>query len=348
MARRRPQRVQRPQRSRRSSSSVFSCLFLFLLGVLLGAGGLYLFNRVSRDSSGPSSEMAASTGRTAEPREAVSGDAARKAPRNRPRQATAVPPASGKPGGYDAARPLPASPQETPAAPGSGRIALVIDDLGHSVDDLVPLERLGIPLTYAVLPFEENTPAVVAELRRRGVEMLLHLPMEPKNGENPGPGALRLGMSDEELRQKTLAALAAVPGAAGVNNHMGSELSADEPSMESVLRVLAGRHLFFLDSRTSADSVGYRVATSLGVPAAERQVFLDDDQKPEAIQAQFVRLLGLARSRGAAIAIGHPHPTTLATLAAEVPRARELGYEFVPVSYLLDRPDPADPDPDSE
>jgi hypothetical protein len=77
----------------------------------------------------------------------------------------------------------------------------------------------------------------------------------------------------------------------------------------------------------------------MGIPAAERQVFLDDDQRPEAIRTQFERLLGLARSRGAAVAIGHPHPATLAVLAAEVPRAREMGYEFVPVSFLLDRPD---------
>ncbi|HYG62196.1 MAG TPA: divergent polysaccharide deacetylase family protein, partial [Thermoanaerobaculia bacterium] len=208
-----------------------------------------------------------------------------------------------------------------------------------SIDDLPPLLRLGVPVSYAVLPFEEATPTVVAELRRRGVEMLLHLPMEPRNGEDPGPGALRLGMSDEELRQLTVAALRAVPGASGVNNHMGSGLSAHEPSMEAILGLLATRRLFFLDSRTSAESVGYRVATSLGIPAAERQVFLDDDQTPEAIRTQFQRLLGLARTRGAAIAIGHPHPATLAVLADEVPRARDMGYEFVPVSFLLDRPD---------
>nr|MDP9122772.1 divergent polysaccharide deacetylase family protein [Acidobacteriota bacterium] len=136
----------------------------------------------------------------------------------------------------------------------------------------------------------------------------------------------------------TLAALAAVPGAVGVNNHMGSGLSADETSMSTILGVLSVRHLFFLDSRTSVQSVGYRIATELGIPAAERQVFLDDDQRPEAIHAQFQRLLDLSRTRGGAIAIGHPHAATLAALAEEVPRAKADGFHFVQVSQLLDRP----------
>jgi hypothetical protein len=222
-------------------------------------------------------------------------------------------------------------------APHGARIALVIDDLGHDVADLRPLEALGVPVTYSVLPYEPQTPQVVAELRGRKAEILLHLPMEPVHGQNPGPGALLQGMSDGELRQKTEDALKAVPGAVGVNNHMGSLLSAEEGPMSAVLGVLAERGLFFLDSRTSAESVGYKVALGLGVPAAERQVFLDGDESPEAIHAQFQRLLTLARARGSAVAIGHPHPETLAALTREVPKAKAEGFEFVPVSYLLTR-----------
>jgi len=222
-------------------------------------------------------------------------------------------------------------------------VALVIDDLGRSLEELDDLHRLGVPITYAVLPFESQTPEVVATLRRRHDEILCHLPMEPKSGGNPGPGALREGMSPEQLRQSTLAAIAAVPGAVGVNNHMGSALSADPGSMSTILGVLAERGLFFLDSRTSAQSVGYRVATALGIPAAERQIFLDDDPRPAAVAAEFQHLLDLARTRGAAIAIGHPHSATLATLATEVPRAQALGYRFVQVSALLDRPPAAPP-----
>jgi polysaccharide deacetylase 2 family uncharacterized protein YibQ len=132
-------------------------------------------------------------------------------------------------------------------------------------------------------------------------------------------------------------ALQAVPSASGVNNHMGSELSSDRRAMDAVLGEIGSRGLFFLDSRTSPASVGYQAAQAMGIPAAERQVFLDTDADREAIRREFRRLLALAAERGSAIAIGHPYPSTLEILAEEVPRAREAGYEFVPVSYLLDR-----------
>lgn len=226
-----------------------------------------------------------------------------------------------------------------PSGPVEGvRVALVIDDLGRSVDELAPLFELGVPVAYAVLPYHEQTTEVVAALEQRHEEILLHLPMEPKNGADPGPGALVASMDDQELRRRTVEALRDVAGAAGVNNHMGSALSADPRAMRAVLGVLARRNLFFLDSRTSAESVGYKLAIDLGIPAAERQVFLDGDPAPDAIRRQLARLLGEARERGAAIAIGHPYPETLTVLATEVPKAKELGYEFVPVSYLLDRP----------
>ncbi len=216
-------------------------------------------------------------------------------------------------------------------------MALVIDDLGRSVRQVDELEALGVPLTYSVLPFESHTREVVADLLRRHAEILCHLPMEPSGHANPGPGALTETMSPEELRRGTEAAIAAVPGAVGVNNHMGSELTADPRAMRVILGVIGKDKLFFLDSRTSAASVGYRVARSLGIAAAKRQVFIDPDMERSAIVKEFERLLRLAREDGAAIAIAHPHPITMEILRQEVPKAVAAGYEFVPVSYLLTR-----------
>jgi polysaccharide deacetylase 2 family uncharacterized protein YibQ len=347
-------------------------LFLFLLGVAVGAAGAWLAGRtpgwralVTAGGAAGSGEPASEADDRRPPAPpARAGD--RRAADRRPSEAgrAATAPGSGRAaagaaaaaraggsagiatgageengggaaGGTAAAR---AGSFAPPAWDGPPRVALVIDDLGRSLEDVDRLRRLGVPITYAVLPFESQTPEVVAALRERHEEILCHLPMEPSRGGNPGPGALRTGMSSEQLRQSTLAAIAAVPGAAGVNNHMGSGLSADPASMAAILGVLAARGLYFLDSRTSAQSVGFRIATALGVPAAERQVFLDDDPRPEAVAAQFQRLLELAQSRGGAIAIGHPHPATLATLAAEVPRAQAGGIRFVQVSALLAYP----------
>jgi polysaccharide deacetylase 2 family uncharacterized protein YibQ len=220
-------------------------------------------------------------------------------------------------------------------APGA-RVAVVIDDLGRSLAEVRGLEALGVPLSYAVLPFETKTPQVVAALRRGDREILCHLPMQPSNGANPGPGALLRSMNAEELLAGTRAALRAVPGATGVNNHMGSSFTTDVHAMRVVLGELSRHGLFFLDSRTSGQSVGYAQARALGLPAARRQVFLDGDPDPEIIRRQFRQLLAEAHKQGAAIGIGHPYPETLQVLAEEVPRATELGYEFVPVSYLLD------------
>lgn len=229
---------------------------------------------------------------------------------------------------------------QAPAAPpprSSGHLALVFDDLGRSVAEMETVAALGVPLTYSVLPYEAATAEVAAALRGRGVEILLHLPMTASNGHDPGPGTLHPAMSPAALAAGTRRALQQVPGAVGVNNHMGSELTRDSAAMEPILRALHEEEMFFLDSRTSAESVGYRLARGLGLPAAERQVFLDPDPEPEAIRGQFRRLLELAAERGAAIAIAHPHPQTLAVLREEVPRALAAGFEFVPVSFLLDR-----------
>lgn len=227
--------------------------------------------------------------------------------------------------------------RQPPASQGSRpRIALVIDDLGRSVQDIDTLVALGVPVTYAVLPFESRTREVVDKLRRMGAEIICHLPMEATSGANPGPGALLLSMNQQELTAATRKALAAVPGAIGANNHMGSGISANQSAITSVISVLAEQKLFFLDSRTSVDTVGYSVARQYGVPAAERQVFLDTTIDEAAIREQFNRLLDIARKRGSAIAIGHPHKATLDVLAAEVRVALEQGFEFVTASALLE------------
>jgi hypothetical protein len=236
------------------------------------------------------------------------------------------------------AEPTPLLRQPAPGATAHPRLALVIDDLGRSLEDLDTLASFGVPITYAVLPFEVRTAEVVSELRRRGAEYLCHLPMEAQGGANPGPGALLLSMGHAELEAATRKALAAVPGALGVNNHMGSGIAANREAITAVVSVVAEEGLYFLDSRTTHETLGYTVAHQLGIPAAERQVFLDTRREREYIRGQFAQFLKAARTRGGAIAIAHPYPETLEVLAESVPRAVAEGFEFVRVSALLERP----------
>lgn len=236
----------------------------------------------------------------------------------------------------------PASPPESspdPVAGDGARVAIVIDDLGWDATLVDRLQALAVPLSYAVLPGASETEATLQALRGADAEVLCHLPMAGPGGAAVGARELARDLGAAELTARTELALAAVPGAVGASNHMGSELSSDPEAMRLVLQVVAGRGLFYFDSRTSASSVGYRIARELGMAAAERQVFLDDVPEPEAVRRQFATLLAEARRRGAAIAVGHPRAETIRVLEHEIPRAVAAGYLFVPVSYLLDRTD---------
>jgi hypothetical protein len=232
-------------------------------------------------------------------------------------------------------------PERRPPAPSapapSGRIALVIDDLGRSLEELDRVEALGVPVSYAVLPFERRTAEVVARLHAERREVLCHLPMEATGGENPGANAIRETQSAAEITALTRRALDGVPGAVGVNNHMGSRVTADPAAMRAILGVVAERGLFFVDSRTTPESRAYELAQELDIPSAQREIFLDAERTETAVRSEFVRLLDAARAKGAAIGIAHPHPVTLAVLGPAIAAARRDGFEFVPVSYLVDR-----------
>ena len=161
--------------------------------------------------------------------------------------------------------------------------------------------------------------------------------MEPDGypGVRPGPGVVLRSDSDERIAEIVAEDLESVPGAVGVNNHMGSAATADPRVMRAVVRILADRGLFLLDSRTTEASVAHRMAEEISLPAVSRRVFLDSVPKAEAIDRSFRELLSKARKEGSAIAIGHPYPQTMAMLERELPRLEEKGVELVSVRALL-------------
>lgn len=217
------------------------------------------------------------------------------------------------------------------------RVAIVIDDLGN---DLGPAERIAgwrDPVAGAVLPGLRFSAASARALSRGGKEVLLHLPMEPAGYPKvrPGPGVILRTQSDPEIVRILEEDLDSVPGAVGVNNHMGSAATADPRVMRTVARVLSGRGLFFLDSRTTDATVAERVAEESWVPAARRRVFLDDVSTEAAVRAQLAELVRRARKEGSAIAIGHPYPATLAVLERDLPGLVKEGVRVVRVTELV-------------
>jgi len=214
-------------------------------------------------------------------------------------------------------------------------IAIVIDDLGD--DEAATRRAIALPpaVSLAFLPYPDATPTLAREALRAGHQILVHVPMEPDGTNDPGPNALRANLDAAEIDRRLDWALARVPGFSGINNHEGSRFTADRAALIPVIEALADRHVFFLDSRTTADSAVVMLSRAFGVASAARDIFLDDLQTPDAIRAALARTEGLARRDGAAIAIGHPHGATLDALKIWTAQARERGYQLVPANVAI-------------
>ena len=213
----------------------------------------------------------------------------------------------------------------------------MIDDLGNDRAAAARIARWPYPVAGAVLPALPGSAATAREFLESGKEVLLHLPMEPVGfpGVRPGPGVVLRSQSEEEIASTLERDLATVPGATGINNHMGSAATADPRVMRAVATVLARRGLFLLDSRTTRSTVARDAAIAARVPAASRRVFLDDVATEGAVERSFAELLRHARAEGESLAIGHPHPATLAVLERELPRLNGEGVKLVRVKDLV-------------
>ncbi|MFP4183362.1 MAG: divergent polysaccharide deacetylase family protein [Halorhodospira sp.] len=217
--------------------------------------------------------------------------------------------------------------------------ALIIDDLGDRRHAGLRSIELPAEVTLAVLPHTPYGHQLAERAQEAGREVMLHLPMQARRRIHPGPGALLLDMDEATVRRTVRQALEAVPGAAGVNNHMGSLLTRHPGHMRWLMEELAARDdLYFIDSRTSARTVAQRIAKEQGVANARRHVFLDPQRDPEVIAEQFEHFVAAAQQQGGVIAIGHPYPETLELLERELPRLQERGVAIVPVSELVTEP----------
>lgn len=232
-------------------------------------------------------------------------------------------------------------PPEKPVEEKMGKavLSIVIDDMGGSIETARTLAAIDPHITFAVMPHEAHSAAVAREMGKHGHDVILHLPMEPKDlaHNKPGKGALLLSMSPAELADTVEDDLKLVPGVKGVNNHMGSRFTEDRKGMEVVVKELKKKGLYFLDSRTSPQSVGRDTAKQHGLRSASRDVFLDNELTVEYSRRQLQAAAELAKKKGRAIAIGHPHPTTIKALQEMVPELRKSGIEIVGVSRQMSK-----------
>ena len=227
------------------------------------------------------------------------------------------------------------------AGPPRPAVSIIIDDLGDRAADRAVL-ALPPQVALSILPHTPHGKRLAQDGAARGHEVLLHLPMEAVDGRSPGPGMLTDALDQDALLARLWAGLASVPGARGVNNHMGSRLTRQPRQMRWVMTALRARgDLFFVDSRTTHETVAFQVAGDFGLPRAERDRFLDNVVSREAVRAELLALVEEARAQGTALGIGHPHPQTLDALAELLPQLDALGVDLVPVATLIARRDDA-------
>ena len=226
-------------------------------------------------------------------------------------------------------------------APNAGNapvIAIVIDDAGLDQPRTARTVLLPGPVTISYLPYARDLQPQVNAARKAGHEVMLHMPMEPSSASvDPGPHALLAKYDRQKILNEMTWMLDQFDGYVGVNNHMGSKFTSDPERMKIVMEVMKSRGLMFLDSRTSAKSVGFSTANEFGVPAITRDVFIDDADDDAKIADMLARIERVAAKQGYAIAIGHPRDRTLKALQNWIPSLKAKGFVLVPATEVLRR-----------
>ena len=218
-----------------------------------------------------------------------------------------------------------------------GKIGLIIDDFGYRNDEISDgFLHLDVNLTCAVIPGHAYSSSFGEKAVSRGHEVIVHMPME-NVGENRGEEefVLRVDMKPDAVKNRVYDALDQIPEAIGMNNHQGSQATADPGVMNSVAAVLKERNKFFIDSRTTPETVAESIMNNWKVPSARRNVFLDNDHDEEKITRQLLSLVDIAERDGSAIGIGHVKQNTLNVLRKQIPELKRKGFKFEFVSNML-------------
>jgi len=219
-----------------------------------------------------------------------------------------------------------------------GQVALIMDDMGSSLETLDEIIALHRAVTVSVLPFSAHAEDTARIAHENGLEVLLHLPLESVNNHEAmanTEGMILAMMTEPAIVASFEASFDRVPFASGTNNHMGSRFTAERDLMRMILKPIKERGLFFVDSRTSAATVALDEARKMGIPATQRDVFLDADEDRGRIRGRLIELLQKARKKGRAVGICHPFPETLAVLKSSLFLLDSYNLEAVPVSKLV-------------
>lgn len=217
-------------------------------------------------------------------------------------------------------------------------ITILIDDIGYKFKEDTRALALPGPVAYAILPHAPYTKKMSQIAFHKGKDILLHQPMQAMDkNEYLGPGALTLNMTREEFLETLNINIKAVPNLIGINNHMGSLLTRHPGHMQWLMETMKKNGQFYVDSLTSEDSVAARLAKENNIPYLTRDIFLDHKQNSKYIRQQFDQTIKVAKQKGSALAIGHPHITTIEVLSMLLQDVSKYGVELVSIKTLIKR-----------
>ncbi|MCW8090886.1 divergent polysaccharide deacetylase family protein [Alteromonas sp. ASW11-130] len=216
----------------------------------------------------------------------------------------------------------------SPFAFSAPQIMLIMDDIGYRHTDRAAL-ALPKEVVFSILPATPLAQELAYEANAQGRDVMLHLPMEALNGKALGPQGLQAGMFPSAISETFSVAIDSVPFAIGVNNHMGSRLTQEAAPMLALMQEIKARDLFFIDSRTTVNSVAEQIATDIGLPVVSRNVFIDHTLTVESMKQALERLMTLAKQKGFAVGIAHPHPLTVSFLLDALPLLEKENIRLV-------------------
>ena len=228
--------------------------------------------------------------------------------------------------------------EQQPLLEDTYKVSIVIDDLGESYKTFKKLLAMNIPFTFSILPFQTNSIRIANEAHEKSREVILHLPLEPQDSLNHSinHGTLLTSMNKTQLLDQLERNMNAVPHISGVSNHMGSKFTEDKGKMELLLKAIKEKKLYFLDSRTTRNTVGYKLAKAMDIKTAQRNLFIDNNKERLSIEERLKSIPRIAkRNDGHAIVIGHPYPATIRALEKTLPILEEQGITFVPLSQMV-------------
>lgn len=216
-------------------------------------------------------------------------------------------------------------------------ISIIIDDMGYRLKSGGRAVNLPGAIAYSFLPHAPHVISLSQLAHQQNKEIMLHLPMEAESGKKLGPGGLTECMTEKKFIRVLESNINSIPYISGFNNHMGSLLTKSSIWMTRLMREVAtDKNLFFVDSKTTSNSVALKIARSEGLQSIQRDVFIDHEESKDFILKQLNRLIKKAKRKGTALAIAHPKKITLSILEKWLPELEAKGVQLVPVSTLID------------